>query len=109
MFLLPNGDRVPGVTLHRLIAEDCPEFKKLQIIQDTLCDFRVRFVPGSNFQQPDLSLLTKRLGQRFGSSLRWTFEQVADIERERSGKTRFCISHVSSSQVLPQAVTQETR
>jgi phenylacetate-CoA ligase len=109
MFLLPNGDRVPGVTLHRLIAEDCPGFKKLQIIQDTLCDFRVRFVPGSNFQQPDLSLLTKRLGQRFGSSLHWNLERVDDIERERSGKTRFCISHVSSSQALPQAVTQETR
>lgn len=109
MFKLPNGDRVPGVTLHRLIAEDCPGFKKIQIIQDTLSDFRVRFVAGANFQLADVSLLQKRLGQRFGDTLRWKLEQVEDIERERSGKTRFCISHVTSSSTLAPEVPQEVR
>lgn len=109
MFQLPNGDRVPGVTLHRLIAEDCPGFKKIQIIQDTLSDFRVRFVAGANFQLADVSLLKKRLGQRFGDTLRWKLEQVEDIERERSGKTRFCISHVTSSGTPATAVPQEVR
>ena len=95
MFTLPNGDQVPGVSLHRLIAEDCPGFKKLQIIQETLQNFRVRFVPGENFGQIDLDLLSKRLAIRFGTTLHWEFEPVGDIERERSGKTRFCISHVA--------------
>jgi hypothetical protein len=62
-----------------------------------LCDFRIRFVPGAEFQESYLSLLSKRLGQRFGDSLRWKFESVDDIERERSGKTRFCISRVPQS------------
>lgn len=97
MFKLPNGDQVPGVSLHRLIAEDCPGFRKLQIIQETLCDFRVRFVRGESYQKSDLKLLVKRLGQRFGTSLHWEFEPVDDIARERSGKTRFCISHVNRS------------
>jgi phenylacetate-CoA ligase len=95
MFRLPNGDQVPGVSLHRLITEDCPGFKKLQIIQESLRDFRIRFVRGARFQQTDLETLSKLLGQRFGASLHWEFEPVNDIERERSGKTRFCISHVS--------------
>ena len=31
----------------------------------------------------------------FGSSVTWKFEPTSEIERERSGKTRFCISHVT--------------
>ena len=99
MFRLPNGDRVPGVSLHRLVAEDCPGFKKIQIIQETLYEFRVRYVRGEAFQQVDLGVLKKRLGDRFGTSLRWELEAVDDIERERSGKTRFCISNVSRQAV----------
>jgi phenylacetate-CoA ligase len=109
MFQLPNGDRVPGLTLHRLITEDCSGFKKIQVIQDTLSDFRVRFVRGAEFEEAHLSLLSKRLGQRFGDSLRWKFESVDDIERERSGKTRFCISHVTSPQDPSAVVTQDAR
>lgn len=95
LFRLPNGDQVPGVTLHRLIAEDCPGFKKLQIVQETLQNFRIRYVPGESFRQADLDLLAKRLAHRFGTTLHWEFEIVGDIARERSGKTRFCISYVA--------------
>jgi phenylacetate-CoA ligase len=97
VFQLPNGDRVPGISLHRVITEFCPGLKKIQIIQDTLTNFRIRFVPGRNFKNTDLDFLGQRLGERFGNSVHWDLESVAEIERERSGKTRFCISHVKGN------------
>jgi phenylacetate-CoA ligase len=96
VFQLPNGSRVPGISLHRMLTELCPGVRKIQIIQDALTNFRIRFVPGVSFRLADVQFLAKRLDERFGHSIHWDFERVAEIERERSGKTRFCISHVKS-------------
>lgn len=95
IFYLPNGDVVPGISLHRVITEDCPGLRKIQIIQETHHNFRLRFVPGTNFIQADLGFLQNKLDERFGKSIHWTFERVEEIEREASGKTKFCISHVA--------------
>jgi len=95
VFRLPNGDAVPGISLHRVLTEDCPGVKKIQIIQDSLEEFRLRFVTSETFAQSDLQTMRRRLDERFGKSVYWTFERVDEIERERSGKTRFCISHVT--------------
>ena len=93
-FYLPNGSVVPGVSLTNRVIQVCPGLKKLQVVQNTLHDFHVRYVPGPNFNVFDLELLKSKLRVFFPDPLEWTFEQVAEIERERSGKTRFCISHV---------------
>jgi len=93
-FYLPNGSVVPGVSLTNRVIQVCPGLKKLQVVQITLHDFHVRYVPGPNFNVFDLELLKSKLRVFFPDPLEWTFEQVAEIERERSGKTRFCISHV---------------
>jgi len=94
VFHLPDGNSIPGISLHRVITELCPGLKKIQIIQDTVTNFRIRFVRGESFRPADAQFLAKRLDERFGHSIHWDFERVAEIERERSGKTRFCISHV---------------
>jgi hypothetical protein len=39
-------------------------------------------------------MLISKLNNFFPGPLCWTFEEVSEIERERSGKTRFCISYV---------------
>jgi phenylacetate-CoA ligase len=102
-FLLSNGDVVPGISLQNRVIKICPGIKKLQIIQDTLCDFRVRFVSGPGFSEMDMKNLRERLNAYFGSSVNWTFEKTDKIERESSGKTRLCISHVSSGSRLDKA------
>jgi phenylacetate-CoA ligase len=94
VFHLPNGDIVPGVALTNRVLQVCPGLKKVQIIQETQQDFRVRYVPGPGFGQADLDLLKANLRKFVRDRVEWVFEQVADIERERSGKTRFCISYV---------------
>lgn len=96
VFVLPNGDRVPGVALTNRVLKVCPGIRKLQVIQDTLRDYRLRYVSGEGFASAELETLKMNLTKFFPSELRWTFEAVPDIEREPSGKTRFCISHVNS-------------
>jgi phenylacetate-CoA ligase len=98
VFVLSNGTRVPGISLLRF-GDKLPGIKKLQIVQDTLKDFRFRFVPSDGFKPSDLEEVEKRLIVRFGSDIRLAFEPVPDIERERSGKSRMCISKVSASEL----------
>jgi phenylacetate-CoA ligase len=94
VFHLPNGDAVPGVALTNRVLKVCPGLKKVQVIQETQENFTVRFVPGPTFIPGDLELLKDNLKRFLAQPLNWRFEQVAEIPREKSGKTRFCISHV---------------
>jgi phenylacetate-CoA ligase len=96
VFRLANGDAVPGVALTNRVLQVCPGLKKTQVIQETFTDFRVRYVPGPGFSRSELDLLGTNLKRFLSDQVRWTFEQVPDIERERSGKTRFCISRVAN-------------
>ena len=93
-FLLANGDVVPGISFQNRIIKTCPGLAKTQVIQEELDQFRIRFVPGSTFSSADIDLLKTNLGRFLPSTVKVTFEQVDDIPRERSGKTRFCISKV---------------
>ena len=94
-FVLPDGNIVPGISLQNRVIKVCPGIKKIQIVQETPAEFIIRYVPGTSFASEDLNSLDSKLSEYFGRSVRWKFEPVADIQREASGKTRFCISHVS--------------
>ncbi|PYX91931.1 MAG: hypothetical protein DMG67_08515, partial [Acidobacteria bacterium] len=94
-FVLPDGNIVPGISLQNRVIKVCPGIKKIQIVQETPAQFMIRYVPGATFAAEDLKSLDTKLSEYFGQSVRWKFESVADIQREASGKTRFCISHVS--------------
>jgi phenylacetate-CoA ligase len=96
VFQLPNGDRIPGVTFTNRVLKVCPGLAKTQIIQESLTDFRIRYVPGAGFAEADLDQLRTNLLRFLPDKLRWTFERVTEIPRERSGKTRFCISRVTA-------------
>jgi phenylacetate-CoA ligase len=96
-FLLPSGDVVPGISLTNRVIQVCPGIKKIQVIQEALCDFRVRYVRGDGFAQEDLNHLREKLNVYFGDSIKWSFEHTAEIPREKSGKTRLCISRVYNS------------
>jgi len=93
-FRLATGDVVPGVALTNRVLKVCPGLQKVQVIQDTTADFRIRYVAGVGFEATDLDHLRSNLRNFFPADVRWAFERVPDIEREPSGKTRFCISHV---------------
>ena len=94
IFVLPNGSKVPGVALTNRVLQVCPELKKVQVIQEEVARFKIRYVPGEGFERNGYQLLRNNLDKFFPQQVLWEFEEVADIEREKSGKTRFCISKV---------------
>jgi len=94
-FRLHDGSIIPGVVLPYRVLQVCPGLKKIQLVQETVHDFRLLYVPGPCFGRDDLELLRTNLGKFFPADVRWSFEQVKDIPREPSGKTRFCISKVT--------------
>ncbi|HWG36449.1 MAG TPA: hypothetical protein VN690_01910 [Terriglobales bacterium] len=96
-FRLPDGRMVPGVALTNRVIQEAPALAKTQIVQETLRDFRVRYVPAPGFTPRDLEPLQRKLVEFLGSDVRWQFEAVEEIEREANGKTRFCISHLSGA------------
>ncbi|MCU1286135.1 MAG: hypothetical protein JWO13_2485 [Acidobacteriales bacterium] len=93
-FFLPNGDVVPGISFQNRIIKVCPGIKKIQVIQESIAQFHIRYVPTEAFSNADIQTLDAKLREFLGTTVTWKFEKVDDIERERSGKTRFCISHV---------------
>jgi phenylacetate-CoA ligase len=96
LFYLPDGSVVPGISLQNRVLQVCPELEKIQVVQNTLHEFTVRYVPGQNQVSDGLAVLQRNLQKFFtDQTVRWTFEQVTDIEREPSGKTRFCVSKLS--------------
>ena len=105
-FFLSNGDVVPGISFQNRVLKTCPGLLKTQFIQESPDHFRIRFVPGQTFSQSDLDLLRSNLRRFLPENVRYTFEQVLDIPREASGKTRFCISHVNPSPVVEIAAQQ---
>jgi len=74
------------------------------VIQETLEEFRVRYVAGVSFQPTHMEQLRANLRKFFPADVHWEFEQVTDIERERSGKTRFRISRVSREVTIASAL-----
>lgn len=93
-FRLPNGSLVPGVVLACRMTQEAPGLAKIQVVQETLREFRLRYVPGPGFSSGDLEPLQRKLDEFLGVGLDWHFEAVPDLPREKSGKTRCCISHV---------------
>ena len=98
LFYLPSGDIVPGISLIRVAVGFSDVIRQMQIIQDSLIVFRVRFVPGPNFSESGLKRFRGRLMERLSHDIHLVFERVEQIEREKSGKTRFCISRVKTGQ-----------
>lgn len=94
-FLMANGDVVPGISFQNRIIKVCPGLAKTQFIQESLDEFRVRYVPGESFSPTDLELLRSNLRKFLPECSNLIFERVTDIPREPSGKTRFCISRLA--------------
>lgn len=95
VFRLPDGSAVPGVALTNRVIQVVPGLSKIQVIQEESDRFRLRYVPGAAFQPDDLARLRLKLDEFLPGKLRWELEAVAEIEREKSGKTRLCISRVN--------------
>jgi phenylacetate-CoA ligase len=97
VFVLPNGSLVPGVSLTGRVVNANPHIKQLQIIQEEISQVRVNVVKADNFTDQDLVNLKKNLRNYFPENVDIDFLFVADLEKEKSGKIRFCANRVKPS------------
>jgi phenylacetate-CoA ligase len=95
-FYLPDHSIVPGVALTNRVIKAASGIRKLQIIQERPEAFTIKFVPDDSFTAPSLTNLREKLIEFLGPGLEFEFQRVDDISRERSGKTRLCISKVKA-------------
>ncbi len=101
-FYLANGDVVPGVAFTNRLIKVCPGIRKMQLVQETVNDFRIRYVPAAELKEDELTQLRNKFYEFVGGAVNLQFERVAEIEREASGKTRFAISKVRRPQAVPE-------
>ena len=94
VFVTPQGQMIPGVSLCDRVIEDCKGIQQLQFVQDKIDELEVKIVKGDAFSEKDLIILDKKLNEYFKGNLRIKKNFVQDIPKEKSGKTRFCISNV---------------
>lgn len=97
VFITPQGDLVPGVSLCDRIIEDCRGIEQLQFIQNKTNELIVKLVKGKDFSNEDMMQLDDRLHNYFQGKLAIVKEFVETIPKEKSGKTRFCISNVNKN------------
>lgn len=97
VFVTPQGDLVPGVSLTGRIIPDCKGIEQLQFIQNSADELVVKVVKGKNYTDSDMAQLDARLDKYFQGKLTIVKEFVDDIPKEKSGKTRFCISNVTKN------------
>jgi phenylacetate-CoA ligase len=96
-FFLADGSVVPGILLLRVVKQ-LPGLKQAQVIQDAFDRFEVKYVRTDLFSPDQLNTVAEKLKSFCGRDIVVIFSEVNEVPREKSGKTRFCISHVRAQQ-----------
>ena len=100
-FAMPDGSFVTGIAVTAAITrvqEGFSHIRQIQLIQKGIEHFHLRYAAegGVSDIQVELSKFRSEIEKLLQARVRWTAERVNEIQRERSGKMRFCISEVSA-------------
>lgn len=87
-----------GTVLHGLaliyVLRDLPGVENFKVVQHSLARTEVQVVSNSVFQQSDSDLIVQEFKKRLGGDVEIEVKLLESIDRERSGKFRYVISHV---------------
>ncbi|MEO6966002.1 MAG: hypothetical protein ABI076_08920 [Acidobacteriaceae bacterium] len=97
--VLADGGIIPGITLGTQMAQMGYTFRSIaqvQFVQKSLHHLHLRYAVKENtaWQQSELESIRTAIDALMNQPMRWTFEQVPGIPRERSGKIRLCVSEI---------------
>ena len=88
-----------GTVLHGLaliyVLRDLPGVENFKVVQHSLERTEVQVVSNSVFQQSDSDSIVQEFKKRLGEEVEIEINLLGSIDRERSGKFRYVISHVS--------------
>jgi phenylacetate-CoA ligase len=96
LVVLPDGKMVPGFWFPARLVKYAPGVDQLQVIQEEPTRFTIKYVPGASFSSDDIVKMKEMFDIVFGKGWTVEFVRVDDIPRDRSGKTRVCISKVNA-------------
>jgi phenylacetate-CoA ligase len=97
--IMPDGGIIPGITLGTQMAQMGYTFRSIaqvQFVQKSLHHIHLRYAVKETpaWQQSELESIRTAIDALMNQPMQWTFEQVPDIPRERSGKIRLCVSEI---------------
>lgn len=87
----PNGNALGG-TFWTLLFRSRPGIGAFQVVQEDLGGIRVRYVKDTSVGEVPWAHFTARIREKCGEDFRVAFEEVEQIEKTASGKTRFVVS-----------------
>jgi phenylacetate-CoA ligase len=89
-----------GTIMHGLaliyVLRDLPGIEAFRIVQETQSRTRVMLVPDSRFELSIERRISEGLRARLGQTVDVVVERVPSLPRDRSGKFRYVVSHVST-------------
>ena len=97
----PSGRLISGISLTENFALLVPGTAQMQIVQESLAELRIRLVPDEAFGVESRRKIAELVRDTFGTEVRHEIELVDAIPQEPSGKYRFCISHVRTTDDCP--------
>jgi phenylacetate-CoA ligase len=98
--VMADGGIVPGITLGTQMAQMGHTFRaiaQVQFVQKSIEHLHLRYAvkDESAAKQTELDSIRRAIDALMNQPMNWTFEQVVEIPRERSGKVRLCVSEIS--------------
>ncbi len=102
MLYMPDGTKISSIAMSNMaikVMRDSPGISEVQFIQNELGSLTLRFVASPQFSNEYLYTLEARLREYCHRDLRWNFERVSEIPRERSGKMRTTICNLPRKRV----------
>ena len=91
----PDGTLMHGLALI-YVVRSLPGIAAFKIIQESLSEIRVQLVPAPDFDPAAEDAIRRGLQERLGQAVRVVVERVSHIPKERSGKFRHVVSHISA-------------
>lgn len=100
--VMADGGIIPGITLGTQMAQMGYTFRsiaRVQFVQKSLHHLHLRYAVKEDptWQQSELESIHTAIDALMNQPMQWSFEQVPDIPRERSGKIRLCVSEIPPS------------
>ena len=96
VLIMPDGRRVGR--LDPVFKSDLP-IREAQIVQHTVQEVAIKFVPGKSFEKGDAQQLVERLQERVGTAIDIRLQKVDRIPRTDNGKFRAVVSRIGKKEI----------
>lgn len=94
----PDGVKLSGNLLgYHLTADHEIHIGQMQIIQESLTDFKILITDRPEPNQKSFEFIRKKMATILGDRIKVDIEVVREIPREKSGKMRYVVSKIASS------------